>query len=122
MDLKNSRKFLGLTQSELADKLKMSQSQICSIEMGRRKITDRFISQVAYTFGLSEEWIRTGDGDPYLGSGKENEEVKDNFLIEFERAYKKMDKEEKEAIKVFMRKFGITGDDDVNAEDEKKIM
>lgn len=37
MDLKSIRKFLGLTQKEFAEKMKLSQSQVSAIEQGQEK-------------------------------------------------------------------------------------
>ena len=126
MDLKKIRKVLGLTQKELAKKLKMSQSQISAIEQGQRRINDRLIMQISLVFGLSEEWIRTGEGDPYPEWKREDDNMhKDEFIKRFEKAYNAMNQEEKETLESFMYKFGIISkdEDDIFYEaDYKKIM
>lgn len=123
MDLKNIRKFLGLTQKEFADRMKLSRSQISAIEQGQRKVNDRLIMQISLVFGLSEKWIRTGEGEPYP-EGKKEEDIltNDSFLNKLVKAYETMSDDEKGAFKHFLYSFGIIKDTEENAEDDKKIM
>lgn len=125
MDLKKIRKVLGLTQKELAKRLKMSQSQISAIEQGQRKINDRLIMQISLVFGLNEEWIRTGEGEPYPEGKKEDDILaNDSFLKAFLKAYEAMNQGEKETLESFMYQFGIISKDTEESlkADEKKIM
>jgi transcriptional regulator with XRE-family HTH domain len=61
--LKELRKHLGLSQKEFGDKLFISQNHISSLETGAREISDRFLKDINITFGVNEEWLRTGNGD-----------------------------------------------------------
>lgn len=107
MDLKELRKFLGLTQKEFAQKLRLSQGQISAIEQGQRTITDRLIMQIALCFNLSEEWLRTGEGEPY------NEiHFQDSFLNELVHTYKNMSDDDKKLFKEFLVRFGIIQQED----------
>lgn len=81
MNLKNEkttirrlRDELGLSQTELANTLKMSPSSISKIEKSERALTDRFISQVSKEFGVNENWLKTGEGEIFIDSS-------DNELI-----------------------------------------
>ena len=117
MNLKEVRQFLGLTQKEFAETLKMSQSAISSIEMGRRNVTDRLINQVAVTFNLSEEALKQNK----VIRECDKELQKDKFLQEFEEAYNNMTSEEREKIRRFMYDFGVLKKDSETTKKEEII-
>ena len=55
----------GVSRSEFAKRLKVSQpfvSQMCS---GAANPSDRTISDICDKFGVDEIWLRTGDGEPF---------------------------------------------------------
>ncbi|HBF1392872.1 TPA: helix-turn-helix transcriptional regulator [Clostridioides difficile] len=66
--LKILRDELGLSQTELANILKMSPSSISKIEKSERPLTDRFVSQISKEFGVNEKWLRTGEGKIFIDS------------------------------------------------------
>ena len=113
MELKEIRNFLGLTQKELACRLKLAQGTISSIEAGQRKLTDRLLSQICLTFNLSDEWVRTGKGEPY-----KNVALNDSFLNELVKAYEGMTEGQKESFKSFLVTFGILGKEKKEVSDE----
>lgn len=102
MELKEIRNFLGLTQKELAARLKLAQGTVSSIEAGQRKLTDRLLNQLCLTFNLSEEWVRTGKGEPY-----KKVTLNDSFLNDLVKAYENMTEGQKESFKSFLVSFGI---------------
>ena len=59
------RKALGLTQVEFADDLKISQSHASAIEMGNRKIPERIIKMICFTYNANESWFKTGKGEMF---------------------------------------------------------
>lgn len=63
--LKELRKSLGLTQAEFGEKIAMRQTGIAWLESGDRKITDRVIATICAVFGVSEQWLRTGEGEMF---------------------------------------------------------
>ena len=71
--LKKLRSVLGLTQIEFAEKLNIKQSTYSSIESGRYKLTDRYISQICMTFNVNEHWFRTGEGSIFENVAKRQE-------------------------------------------------
>lgn len=59
-------KDLRLTQSELADKLHLTQPHISALCSGRKPFTDRTISDICREFGVSLAWLETGEGEMYV--------------------------------------------------------
>jgi transcriptional regulator with XRE-family HTH domain len=59
---------LGITQDDFSKKIKISRGNIASIETLRINITDRVISDICCEFNVSEEWLRTGDGEMFVPS------------------------------------------------------
>lgn len=67
-------KDLRLTQSELADKLHLTQPHISALCSGRKPFTDRTISDICREFGVSLAWLETGEGEMYV-QRSENERL-----------------------------------------------
>lgn len=63
--LKEIRNSLGLTQTEFAKSVHLTPQSISMIESGKRPVTDRLIHNICTEFGVSEEWLRTGEGDMF---------------------------------------------------------
>lgn len=73
--IKELRKTLGLSQSEFAIKIGIGQTGISSIERGNSIVTDRTINQIVSTFGVDENWLRTGEGEPFPLPPEEDERL-----------------------------------------------
>ena len=74
------RKALGLTQIEFADDLKISQSHASAMEMGSRKIPERIIKIICFTYKVNESWFKTGRGRMFKkGRDHKLEEAVKNF-------------------------------------------
>lgn len=72
--IKHLRKeLLHLTQEEFANSLKISRSNLGSIEIGRVNVTDRIISDICEKFNVNENWLRTGEGETFLKLDREAE-------------------------------------------------
>lgn len=65
--------FLKLTQDEFAPKINISRSNLGNIESGRVKLTDRVITDICNVFSISEQWLRTGEGDLIPALTREDE-------------------------------------------------
>lgn len=61
--IKQVRMEAGLTQLQFAERLSLSRNFIATLETGGRKPSDRTISDICREFGISESWLRTGEGD-----------------------------------------------------------
>ncbi len=63
--IKQIRKYLKLTQKQLAEQLDLKQNTIATYEMGRLTPSDRTISDICREFGVNEFWLRTGEGEMF---------------------------------------------------------
>ena len=63
--LKSARKALGLTQSEFASRLGVTNPAISKLEKGERNFTDQMVIAVCREYGINETWLRTGDGEMF---------------------------------------------------------
>ena len=71
--IKQLRKAKGLTQFEFADRLKVSRNNIAGYETGRTEPSGSAISLICRTFSVSETWLRTGDGEMFSDTAREEE-------------------------------------------------
>lgn len=71
--IKELRKAKGLTQFEFADRLKVSRSNIASYETGKNELSSAAISLICRTFSVSETWLRTGKGEMFSDTAREEE-------------------------------------------------
>lgn len=67
------RKSVGLTQGEFAEKLGLTRNFISLIENGNRIPSDRTITDICREFGISEKWLRTGEGDMRIPMSRDEE-------------------------------------------------
>lgn len=63
-----------LSQAEFGKRIGLSQNYIWMIEKGDRSPSDRTISDICRIFGVSELWLRTGEGEMFV-SRSFNEEL-----------------------------------------------
>lgn len=59
------RKDLGLTLEKFGERLGVTKVAISNIENGNRNVTEQMIKAICREFSISEDWLRTGDGDMY---------------------------------------------------------
>ena len=65
--IKYIRTILNLNQSAMASRLKIKQSTLSVIERRKTKtITDRIINDICREFSVSENWLRTGEGEIFI--------------------------------------------------------
>lgn len=74
--IKKLRRELDLTQQEFADKIGIKRGGIANYEVGRNEPTDSVISLICREFHVNEEWLRTGQGEMFLPSTREEEIAK----------------------------------------------
>lgn len=72
--VKEVRNSLDLTLEKFGEKLGVTKTAISRIEKGERNLTDQMFKSICREFGVREEWLRTGDGEPF-GSQTRNQEI-----------------------------------------------
>lgn len=63
--IKSIRKDLGLTQSDFAERLRISRTHYSNIENGNVEITEKLINLISAMFSVNLEWLYSGIGDKY---------------------------------------------------------
>lgn len=71
--IKEVRQNAGLTQAQFADRLNISRNYVALMEIGDRVPSDRTVADICREFGVSEEWLRTGHGDPEAQTSGDDE-------------------------------------------------
>ena len=64
--IRDLRKAIGLTQQEFADRLGVKRNTVALYETGKSGISDGIIKSICREFGVSEEWLRTGEGEMFV--------------------------------------------------------
>ena len=98
----------GLTKTDFAARINISQSFISRLVSGEKLPSDRTIADICREFNISEVWLRTGEGEPHLERDKDEEfleimekiNISDDDLIKrIIKAYWFLDDDEKAAVK-----------------------
>ena len=63
----------GLTKTDFAKRLGLSQPFISKVCSGDSTPSDRTIADICREFGCNEVWLRTGEGEPFKESTQEEE-------------------------------------------------
>lgn len=112
--IKQLRKALDLTQQEFAKRIGSVQNTITGYESGRRNPSNAVITSICREFGVSENWLRYGEGDMFVENDVFN---LDDFArqhgataaeLEFLKVYFELDKNVRMAlVNHFSNKFQI---------------
>lgn len=94
----------GINKSDFARIIKVDRSYASRIATGVREPSDRTISDICREFGVSEVWLRTGEGEMYLPKSRSEQLVsffseilekdEDDFIRSFCTALASLDKEQ----------------------------
>ena len=105
------RTALKLNQTELGANIGLKQGAVSKMEQPGGTVSDRNIKQFCDTFGVSETWLRTGDGEMF--ATPEGKDVFDVLREQYHmtpveerilRAYFDADDDERKAISAFIDK------------------
>jgi transcriptional regulator with XRE-family HTH domain len=66
--IREARKTLKLSQAEFARAVFISNGYVAELECGHKNANDRILRLVSLTFGVSETWLKTGEGDMFYKS------------------------------------------------------
>lgn len=63
--IKQVRNVLGLSQAKFAKGISISNGYIAEIELENRKANDRIIKLISSVYGVSEHWLKSGEGEMF---------------------------------------------------------
>lgn len=63
--IKKIRDSLGMTQENFGKKIGSARNTIANYETGNRHPSNAVITSICREFNVNEEWLRTGNGEPY---------------------------------------------------------
>ena len=109
------RKQKNLSQADFAEALNLKRNSISLIEVGKRNPSDRTIMDICKTFNVSEEWLRTGNGDPFIETPSSvldqlrREYDLDDFTTNLVLQYLKLDADQRQLVQDFFYKVTFKG-------------
>jgi len=68
------RQALAMSQTDFSKAIRVSNAYTGEIEKGHRVANDRIIRLICLTFGASEAWLKTGQGEMFVSSPAEKQE------------------------------------------------
>lgn len=71
--VKKIRKLHNLTLEKFGEKLGVKKTAIFKIEKGENNLTDQMAKAICREFGVSYEWLTTGEGDMFQPKDMETE-------------------------------------------------
>lgn len=71
--IKELRRALGFTQTELGAKIGVKGNTITNYEAGLRTPSDAVIFSICREFNVSETWLRNGEGDMFVSLSRDEE-------------------------------------------------
>ncbi len=116
--IKQIRKAYNMNQTDFGARIGVKQGSVAGYESGARTPVDAVILSICREFDISEEWLRTGQGEMKL-IASENEEVmkyagmllkdKEDFMAQkikrFIVGYEKLDANDKKVVENLMRQI-----------------
>ena len=71
--VKEIRKSLEMTMEQFGNKLGVTKVAISNIEKEKRNLTEQMKRAICREFNVSEEWLKTGDGEMYQQLSEDEE-------------------------------------------------
>lgn len=116
--IKQIRKAYNMNQTDFGARIGVKQGSVAGYESGARTPVDAVILSICREFDISEEWLRTGQGEMKL-IASEDEEVmkyagmllkdKEDFVAQkikrFIVGYEKLDADDKKVVENLMRQI-----------------
>ena len=126
--IKQLRKHLGLNQTEFGARIGVKQTSIAGYETGARVPIDAVITSICREFGVSERWLRTGEGDPFpkMTRAQEISAYADAMMADAPDSARSiiiayimsLDAEDWEAIVKIIKKHGFPGQAPIQEQEE----
>lgn len=75
--------YCKLTQTAFGDRISITRDMVNNIERGRVEIKDHIIKLICSEFSVNEDWLRTGNGDPFFKTPSSTmEQLKKEFDLD----------------------------------------
>lgn len=119
-----------MTLEKFGNRLGVGKSAISDIERGRNALSDQMARAISREFGVREEWLRTGEGDPFVQKSRseqirsfvdEIEGLQDSFKRRFVAILAELNEQEWEILEKAVRIFAEAVDDSEEAQAEAEI-
>ena len=98
------RKELKLNQTDFGERIGVKQASVAGYEAGIRTPLDAVITSICREFNVSEDWLRTGKGEMFLPTTRDDEiakmttdlfkEEEDSFKTRLRLTLSKLDENE----------------------------
>lgn len=124
--MKLLRRELGMNQADFAAPLGLKQSTIGNYESGSRGVSDATILAICREYGVSEQWLRTGEGEIFA-SNQVPSTIVSNLAQEYDldlmdqnliAEYLKLDKQSREVLKGYIRRVFLASDEEAAIREE----
>lgn len=69
---KEVRTSLKMKQGDFAKEIRTTQGHVSDIENKRKNVSDRVIEIICLKYGISEKWLRAGEGEMKIDDCKDN--------------------------------------------------
>lgn len=108
--IKMVRKSKGLTLEKFGERIGITASACSTIENGKNNASDQTIRSICREFNVSENWLRTGEGEMY-NAVDEDEEISnimtaisanDPVMVRILKAYWHLTPDERRAFQHFV--------------------
>lgn len=71
--IKKLRKYFDLTQKSFGERIGVKGNTVAQYEMGRNEPIDSVFSLICREFNVREEWLRTGEGEMFKSTTRDDE-------------------------------------------------
>ena len=71
--IRQVRKSAGLTMKEFGDRIAITASSVSYMESDKSGVSAQTIRSISREFNVSEDWLRTGEGEMFLAQEREAE-------------------------------------------------
>jgi transcriptional regulator with XRE-family HTH domain len=85
--IRQLRKTLNMSQVEFAKAIFISNGYIAELECEHRRVNDRIIHLISLTFGVSEKWLKSGEGGMFYKTPSEKLQRMINLFNELPPKY-----------------------------------
>ena len=123
--VKEIRKSLEMTMEQFGSRLGVTKVAISRIEKGERNLTEQMSRAICREFNVSEEWLKTGEGEMYQQLSEDEEiagivsdlleEGKDNafygIILEIAKTYNELSPASQKVLTEAAEKLAVDGID-----------